>query len=491
MDHGALPATLMYRGYKKSTCTSLNHVVCHGIPGDKPLKEGDIVNIDVTLILDGWHGDSSRMYPIGEIPRRAERLIEVTHEAMMRGIATIRPGATTGDIGDAIQTYVEAQHMSVVRDFCGHGLGRLFHDEPNIVHVGRPGEGIVLKPGMFFTVEPMINLGRPHVKVLSDGWTAVTRDRSLSAQFEHTVGVTNDGVEVFTFSPAGLAQAALQALTQSPQPDMQLPRRLHSSALQSLRVYRHGYTFHDDRAHKSGRRRGLSEAAPHYHGHRERLRARFREAGADAVSDYELLELVLFRAIPQRDVKPLAKDLIAKFGSFAEVVAAPRARLAEIKGIGEAAVTELKIVHAAASRLARGQVQKRPVLSSWASVHRLLPHRHGLCRQGAVPHAVSRQAQPAHRRRSAADRHRRSHAGLSARGGQARAGTVRDRADPGAQPSVRRPDAVARRHPDDAGDHRGRQAARHRRARPHHRRQGRPRQLQGPEADLKVTAAPA
>ena len=204
MDNGALPATLMYRGYKKSTCTSLNHVVCHGIPGDKPLKDGDIVNIDVTLILDGWHGDSSRMYTIGEIPRRAERLIEATHEAMMRGIATIRPGSTTGDIGAAIQNYVEAQHMSVVRDFCGHGLGRLFHDEPNIVHIGRPGEGIVLKPGMFFTVEPMINLGRPHVKVLSDGWTAVTRDRSLSAQFEHTVGVTDTGVEVFTFSPAGL-----------------------------------------------------------------------------------------------------------------------------------------------------------------------------------------------------------------------------------------------------------------------------------------------
>jgi methionyl aminopeptidase len=204
MDHGALPATLLYRGYRRSTCTSLNHVVCHGIPNDKPMKEGDIVNIDVTLILDGWHGDSSRMYPVGEIPRRAERLIEVTHEAMMRGIAVIKPGATTGDIGHAIQAFVEAQHMSVVRDFCGHGLGRLFHDEPNIVHVGRPGEGIVLKPGMFFTVEPMINLGRPHVKVLSDGWTAVTRDRSLSAQFEHTVAVTPAGVEVFTFSPAGL-----------------------------------------------------------------------------------------------------------------------------------------------------------------------------------------------------------------------------------------------------------------------------------------------
>jgi methionyl aminopeptidase len=179
-------------------------VVCHGIPSEKPLKDGDIVNVDVTLILDGWHGDSSRMFAVGAIPRRAERLIDVTYEAMMRAISVIRPGATTGDIGHAIQSYVEAQHMSVVRDFCGHGLGRLFHDEPNIVHVGRPGEGIVLRPGMFFTVEPMINLGRPHVKVLSDGWTAVTRDRSLSAQFEHTVAVSENGVEIFTLSPKGL-----------------------------------------------------------------------------------------------------------------------------------------------------------------------------------------------------------------------------------------------------------------------------------------------
>ncbi len=210
MDQGATPATLMYRGYTRSTCTSINHVVCHGIPGEKPLKEGDIVNIDVTLILDGWHGDSSRMYAVGAIPRRAERLIDVTYEAMMLGIAVVRPGGTTGDIGAAIQSFVEPQHMSVVRDFCGHGLGRLFHDEPNIVHVGRRGEGVVLKPGMLFTIEPMINLGRPHVKVLSDGWTAVTRDRSLSAQFEHTVGVTADGVEIFTLSPKGLDKPPYQ-----------------------------------------------------------------------------------------------------------------------------------------------------------------------------------------------------------------------------------------------------------------------------------------
>jgi methionyl aminopeptidase len=214
-DHSAMPATLMYRGYRKSTCTSVNHVVCHGIPNEKPLKEGDIVNVDVTLILDGWHGDSSRMFGVGVVPRRAERLIEVTYEAMMRGISTIRPGSTTGDIGAAIQSFVEAQHMSVVRDFCGHGLGRLFHDEPNIVHVGRPGEGIVLKPGMLFTVEPMINLGRPHVKVLSDGWTAVTRDRSLSAQFEHSVGVTDTGVEIFTLSPRGIDRPPIQAASRT------------------------------------------------------------------------------------------------------------------------------------------------------------------------------------------------------------------------------------------------------------------------------------
>lgn len=204
LKHGALPATLNYRGYTKSSCTSINHVVCHGIPNDKPLRDGDIVNIDVTLILDGWHGDSSRMYLVGEVKRAAERLVEVTYEALMRGVAAVRPGRTTGDIGAAIQDYVEAERCSVVRDFCGHGVGLLFHDSPNILHYGRPGEGVELKPGMIFTIEPMVNLGRPHVKVLADGWTAVTRDRSLSAQFEHTVGVTETGVEIFTSSPGGL-----------------------------------------------------------------------------------------------------------------------------------------------------------------------------------------------------------------------------------------------------------------------------------------------
>ena len=204
MAHDAYPAPLDYRGYRKSICTSINHVVCHGIPEHKPLREGEILNIDVTLILDGWHGDSSRMFLVGDVPRRAQRLVEVTYEALLRGIAAVRPGAATGDIGAAIQEYVEAERCSVVRDFCGHGLGRLFHDEPNILHYGRRGEGIPLKPGMFFTIEPMINLGRPHVKILSDGWTAVTRDRSLSAQFEHSIGVTETGCEVFTFSPKGL-----------------------------------------------------------------------------------------------------------------------------------------------------------------------------------------------------------------------------------------------------------------------------------------------
>ena len=204
MAHGAIPAPLNYRGFPKSICTSLNHVVCHGIPGPRALKEGDILNIDVTLIVDGWHGDSSRMYAVGKISRAAERLLEVTHNALMRGVAAVKPGATTGDIGAAIQTYAESERCSVVRDFCGHGLGRVFHDRPNILHYGEPGEGLQLKPGMLFTIEPMINLGKPHVKILSDGWTAVTRDRSLSAQFEHTVGVTETGCEVFTVSPRGL-----------------------------------------------------------------------------------------------------------------------------------------------------------------------------------------------------------------------------------------------------------------------------------------------
>jgi len=203
MDHGAIPATLNYRGYTNACCTSINHVVCHGIPNDKPLREGDIINIDVTYVLDGWHGDSSRMYTVGEVKRAASRLIEVTYDALMLGIEAIRPGATTGHIGEAIQTHAEAQRCSVVRDFCGHGVGLLFHDAPNILHYGRNGEGFELRPGMIFTIEPMINLGRPTVKVLSDGWTAVTRDRSLSAQFEHTVGITESGCEIFTLSPAG------------------------------------------------------------------------------------------------------------------------------------------------------------------------------------------------------------------------------------------------------------------------------------------------
>ena len=203
LDNGAIPATLNYRGYTHSICTTVNHVVCHGIPGPKPLREGDIVNIDVTLIVDGWHGDTSRMYTVGEVSRRAEWLIAVTWEALKRGVEAVKPGRMTGDIGAAIQSFAESERCSVVRDFCGHGLGRVFHDRPNILHYGEPGDGVVMQPGMLFTIEPMINLGRATVKVLPDGWTAVTRDRELSAQFEHTVGVTADGCEVFTHSPGG------------------------------------------------------------------------------------------------------------------------------------------------------------------------------------------------------------------------------------------------------------------------------------------------
>ncbi|HUC17291.1 MAG TPA: type I methionyl aminopeptidase [Acetobacteraceae bacterium] len=203
LDHGAVPAPLNYRGYPKSVCTSINHVVCHGIPGERRLLDGDILNIDVTVILDGWHGDTSRMYVVGRPSTRARMLIDVTYAALMEGVATVRPGATFGDIGHAIQRFVESQRFSVVRDFCGHGIGRRFHEPPNVLHFGRAGDGPVLRPGMFFTIEPMVNAGRPEVKILDDGWTAVTRDRSLSAQFEHMIGVTETGCEIFTHSPAG------------------------------------------------------------------------------------------------------------------------------------------------------------------------------------------------------------------------------------------------------------------------------------------------
>ncbi len=207
---GATSATVGYKGYRHASCISVNHVVCHGIPGAKipgrssdALRDGDILNIDVTVIVDGWYGDSSRMYVAGAAARKAERLIDITHDALMEGIAQVRPGNTFGDIGAAIQRLAEGQRCSVVRDFCGHGLGRVFHAAPNVLHFGRWGSGPVLEPGMFFTIEPMINLGRPETRVLDDDWTAVTRDRSLSAQFEHSIGVTEAGCEIFTLSPAG------------------------------------------------------------------------------------------------------------------------------------------------------------------------------------------------------------------------------------------------------------------------------------------------
>jgi methionyl aminopeptidase len=208
---GVTSATVGYKGYQHASCISVNHVVCHGIPGGKVpgrssdiLSEGDILNVDVTVIVDGWYGDSSRMYRAGPLKKHAERLIQVTHDALMRGIEAVRPGATFGDIGHAIQAHVEAHRMSVVRDFCGHGLGRVFHAPPNVLHYGRPASGAVLEEGMFFTIEPMVNLGRPETRILADDWTAITRDKSLSAQFEHSVGVTATGAEVFTLSPAGL-----------------------------------------------------------------------------------------------------------------------------------------------------------------------------------------------------------------------------------------------------------------------------------------------
>jgi methionyl aminopeptidase len=204
VSNGAKPAPLNYKGYPKSICTSINHVVCHGIPNDKPLKKGDILNIDVTVILDGWYGDTSRMYFISDVAIKPRRLVQVTYDAMMLGIEKVKPGARLGDIGNAIQKYVEKHNYSVVRDYCGHGIGRIFHAEPSILHYGQEGKGMVLEEGMFFTVEPMVNAGH-YATLLShiDGWTVTTRDKSLSAQFEHTIGVTKDGFEIFTLSPKG------------------------------------------------------------------------------------------------------------------------------------------------------------------------------------------------------------------------------------------------------------------------------------------------
>ena len=204
LDGGAVPATMGYRGYAHSSCISPNHVICHGIPGEKTLKDGDIVNIDVTPLLDGWHGDTSRMFLVGEVPLKAKRLVEVTYECLMLGIEQAKPGNRLGDIGAAIEAHARQHRYGVVREFCGHGVGRLFHDAPEVIHAARAGTGPVLKPGMFFTIEPMINAGRPHAKMLNDGWTAVTRDKSLSAQFEHSIGITDDGCEIFTESPKGL-----------------------------------------------------------------------------------------------------------------------------------------------------------------------------------------------------------------------------------------------------------------------------------------------
>ena len=204
-ERGGISAPLGYKGFPKSICTSVNHVVCHGIPdAGKRLKEGDIINIDVTPTLDGWHGDSSRMFTVGDVGVKARRLIDITYEAMMRGIAAAQPGATLGDVGYAIQSFVEENRFSVVRDFCGHGLGQIFHTPPSVLHYGTPNTGVRLRPGMFFTIEPMVNAGKFPVKMLDDGWTAVTRDRSLSAQFEHSLAITENGNEIFTLSPGGL-----------------------------------------------------------------------------------------------------------------------------------------------------------------------------------------------------------------------------------------------------------------------------------------------
>jgi methionyl aminopeptidase len=201
----AIPAPLNYRGFPKSICTSVNHVVCHGIPGDRSLRDGDIINIDITVIKDGFHGDTSRMFPVGKVNVLAERLMAVCHDSMWAGISEIQPGATLGDIGHAVQVRAEAERFSIVREYCGHGIGRIFHEDPQVLHYGTPGTGLELRPGMTFTVEPMINAGKRHTRLLADGWTVVTKDHSLSAQWEHTVLVTETGFEVLTLGAAARA----------------------------------------------------------------------------------------------------------------------------------------------------------------------------------------------------------------------------------------------------------------------------------------------
>ena len=197
----AIPAPLNYKGFPKSICTSVNDVICHGIPADKRLKKGDIINIDVTVIKDGWHGDTSRMYLVGDVSPHAKRLCQVAHTGMCKGIALVKPGTTLGDIGHVIQTYVESQHCTIVKEYCGHGIGQVFHEDPQVLHYGKPGQGMVLEEGMVFTIEPMVNLGKPGSRLLNDGWTVKTRDRSLSAQWEHTIAVTADGYDILTKRP--------------------------------------------------------------------------------------------------------------------------------------------------------------------------------------------------------------------------------------------------------------------------------------------------
>jgi methionyl aminopeptidase len=205
-DNGGYSAPLFYRGFPKSCCTSANHVICHGIPGNKTLTEGDIINVDVTVYKDGWHGDTSRMFYVGDVSVKAKKLTDVTYNSMMKAIKILNKDITLGDIGSTIQTYVEKEGFSVVRDFCGHGIGKVFHKEPNILHYGKKGSGPKLTPGMIFTIEPMINEGTHQTKMLNDGWTAVAKDKKLSAQFEHTIGITETGYEVFTLSKNGLNQ---------------------------------------------------------------------------------------------------------------------------------------------------------------------------------------------------------------------------------------------------------------------------------------------
>ena len=464
LDHGGAPACLGYRGYAKTVCTSINHVVCHGVPGPKALRDGDIVNIDHSVVVDGWHGDSSRMFGVGELKPQAKRLIDATYEALDWGLAVVRPGKTFGDIGHAIQTHVESQRMSVVRDFCGHGIGRLFHDAPNVLHFGRPGTGEALREGMIFTVEPMVNLGKAATKVLGDGWTAVDAGQvAFGAVRTHGRRHRQRDGSLHPFAQ-GRLQAALPKLN----------REARVAAAD------------DDPDLFTAPTRS---ASPHA-GHRERLRERALNGGLEALPDYELLEMLLFRALPRKDTKAIAKALIARFGSLAGVFSASADQLQTVQYVGEAAALDIKLAYEAAQRFSRSAIdRKRPIISSWTAL--LAYVRTALQHEGREQFRVlfldsKNQLIVDETLNFGTVDHAPVYPREVVRPGP---GAVGCRGDPGAQSPFGRPEPLWRRHRGHPSDGGGREGDEDRRPRPPDRRQARRHQPEGKGPDVSGQAA--